>query len=125
MATNLNNIHHGAFGYLNQFDGELICARITGAADVNANGYTINDGQWLYSAVKPSEGVLRLKFDRNFTGYVYGFNQCSLLTHVCHGCTAQSLTAAGGSTFDFTFSASGSVSDPDSGVIGIWLVAKA
>lgn len=125
MATNINNFHHGALPYFNIKDGAVVCATITGAADVNANGYTVTDGQWLKAVTKVSEGIMRVQLDRTMTGYLYGFSQCNLATTICAGCTAQSLTASGGSTFDFTFYVSGSVTDPDSSVIGIQLILRA
>lgn len=125
MATVFENYHHGGSLASNHPTAINIYGRVTGAADVNADGYTIQSGRWIKSVTKASEGVMRVTLDRNVTGYVTAWATSSVATMVPCGCTAQSLTAAGGSTFDFTFKVSNSAADPDAAVIGFCITVEA
>jgi hypothetical protein len=99
----------------------MISLRATGAADVQANGYTLNDGaQYVASVARTAEGIARITLRDTY----HRFLGASVVPSIARipAISAQAPQAAGGATVDITFfNDAGAASDPDSAVLYIVL----
>jgi hypothetical protein len=119
MNKKLNNQIHSNVPWLIEMH-----IRLTGAADVEASGYTITKGSgYLTSATRTGEGVIQLAFKDRFKQIV-GCHVLSSLQDIVPYLSAVSLDDAT-PTIDITcelFSDSaGAAVDPDSGILDITL----
>ena len=120
MAINLENL--GASVSTNAAGGVVVGVRFTGAADVDADGFTVNAGNWITSVTKTSEGVATVKFDRNFSDYVSVQANLSVGTPKQSYVASVDLTASGGTEVVIntaTIGTTPALSDADAATISL------
>lgn len=128
MASNgLLNCHQP---YSNRMQVVMVHGTITGAADVEASGYTVT-GPWTTSATRTAEGLVTVKLNRKFNSIlqVIPTIQSSTLgdqLNVYHRTAVTSATASGGATFGLQFVAAddNADTDPDSTTIEFTVIVK-
>lgn len=99
-------------------------ARITGAADVAASGYTVVAGMRGLTATRSAEGILRITLPNTHTRLLYAnaIGNLEALTT-----TFEAEDVASGKTVDFRFAAADTAfaaTDPDSSVIFVEIVVQ-
>lgn len=117
MAVSALNLYNRSYHKIPRH--VTVFLKLTAAADVQANGYTINYGNDLVaSAVRQAEGVLDVTTKFPWKEMV-GVSVCSS-TNLCHATWTSATASTGVVRFSFDAFADGTTNkDPDSDVIFI------